>query len=289
MADNQKTVREILKLSEDYLTRHGAAQPQLTGELLLSRLLRRPRLELALDYGRLLPEAHLDAMRRGLKRVADGEPVQYVLGETGFMNHTFKTDRRALIPRPETEVLVRLVLDCKALWQIERPALADVGTGSGCIVLSLAAARPQGRYLALDVSEEALALARENAERLGLTDRVIFAGEGLSDLIEAESLDAITANLPYIPTAAVDRLPANVREHEPRLALDGGPSGLDVITTVIEDAAIALKNDGMLFLEIGEEQGKSVSGLMRGAGFDDVRVHPDLNGRDRVVAGRLAM
>jgi release factor glutamine methyltransferase len=289
MADNGKTVRDVLKPSTEFLARHGTEQPQLIVEMLLSRLLKRPRLELAMDYGRLLPEPYLEAMRRGLKRVAGGEPVQYVLGETGFMNQVFKTDRRALIPRPETEVLVRLVLECNALWQRERPAIADVGTGSGCIVLSLAAARPQGRYLALDVSEDALALARENAELLGLADRVIFAGEGLSDVIEAESLDAITANLPYIPTAALEHLPANVRDHEPRMALDGGASGLDVITTVIEDAAIALRSNGMLFLEIGEGQGKSVSGLMRNAGFDEVQVHPDLNRRDRVVAGRLAM
>lgn len=289
MAENEKTVIDVLTLSERYLTQHHVEQPRLISELLLSRLLRRPRLELALDYKRPLPESHLEAMRRGLKRVADGEPVQYVLGETGFMNHIFKTDRRALIPRPETEVLVRLVLDCEPLWQQERPAIADVGTGSGCIVLSLAAARPKGRYLALDVSEEALSLARENAERLGLKDRVIFACEMLSDLIEAESMDAIIANLPYIPTAAVDRLPVNVREHEPRLALDGGASGLDVITSIVEDAAIALKSDGLLFLEIGEEQGAAVSGLMKSAGFEAVRVHPDLNGRDRVVTGHLAI
>lgn len=289
MAENQKTVLEVLTLSEHYLARRRVDQPRLIAEMLLSRLRRRPRLELALEYAQPLPEAHLEAMRRGLKRVADGEPVQYVLGETGFMSHVFKTDRRALIPRPETEVLVRLVLDCKPLWQEERPAIADVGTGSGCIVLSLAAARPTGRYLALDVSEDALALARENAGRLGLTDRVIFACEGLSDVIEAETLDAIIANLPYIPTAAIERLPENVRTHEPRLALDGGASGLDIIASVVEDAAIALKSDGRLFLEIGDDQGASVSGLLKAAGFEDVRVHPDLNGRDRVVTGRLAM
>lgn len=284
-----KTVKDILTLSESYLAQRGVEQPRLIGEMLLSRLLRRPRLELSLDYAKVLPESHLEAMRRGLKRVGEGEPVQYVLGEAGFMDHVFKVDRRALIPRPETETLVRLVLECQPLWQHERPALADVGTGSGCIVLSLAAARPQGRYLALDVSENALALARENAARMGLAERVIFTGEELSDVIEAETLDAIVANLPYIPSAVVDRLPGNVRLHEPRQALDGGQSGLDIITTVVEDAAIALKGGGMLFLEIGEEQGKAVAGLLQAAGFEAVQVHPDLNGRDRVVSGRLAI
>lgn len=284
-----KTVKDILALSESYLAQRGVEQPRLIGEMLLSRLLRRPRLELSLDYAKALPESHLEAMRRGIKRVGEGEPVQYVLGEAGFMEHVFKADCRALIPRPETETLVRLVLECKPLWQHERPALADVGTGSGCIALSLAAARPQGRYLALDVSEDALALARENAARLGLAERVIFTSEPLSDIIEPETLDAITANLPYIPTAAMEKLPRNVREHEPRLALDGGPSGLDIITAVVEDAAIVLRSEGMLFLEIGEEQGRAVRGLMETAGFDNVTVHPDLNGRDRVVSGRLAI
>jgi len=284
-----KTVKDILALSESYLAQRGVEQPRLIGEMLLSRLLRRPRLELSLDYAKVLPESHLEAMRRGLKRVGEGEPVQYVLGEAGFMNHVFKVDRRALIPRPETETLVRLVLECQPLWQHERPALADVGTGSGCIVLSLAAARPQGRYLALDVSEEAITLARENAAQLGLAERVIFTGEELSDVIEAETLVAIVANLPYIPSAVVDRLPVNVRLHEPRQALDGGHSGLDIVGTVVEDAAIALKGGGMLFLEIGEEQGKAVAGLLQDAGFEAVQVHPDLNGRDRVVSGRLAM
>jgi len=289
MADPGKTVLDVLTLSESYLAQRRIEQPRLLAEMLLSRLVKRPRLELAMDYRRVLPESHLEAMRRGLKRVGDGEPIQHVLGETGFMNYVFKTDRRALIPRPETEVLVRKVLECKAIWAQERPAVADVGTGSGCIILSLAAAHPQGRYLGLDISEEALSLARENAERLGLSKNVIFACEGLSDVIEAETLDAITANLPYIPTGAIERLPKNVRDYEPRLALDGGASGLDIIRSVVEDAAIALKNDGMLFLEIGEEQGEAVRELLEETGFGDVAVHPDLTGRDRVVSGRLAM
>jgi release factor glutamine methyltransferase len=228
-------------------------------------------------------------MRRGIKRVAAGEPVQYVIGEAGFMDYVFKVDARALIPRPETEVLVRKVLACESLWEHERPAIVDVGTGSGCIILSIAAARPQGRYLAIDVSDDALSLARENAEHLGLADRVIFSNQSLSDIIEPETLDAITANLPYIPTAAIDSLPTNVRQYEPQLALDGGTLGLDIIALVVEDASIVLRSGGMLFLEIGEEQGNAVKKMLQTAGFDDVSVEPDLNGRDRLVSGRLAI
>ncbi len=289
MTDNPKNVLGVLDRSEVYLKGHGVEQPRLIAELLLSRLLKTNRPQLALHYQKALPETYLEAMRRGLKRVGSGEPVQYVLGETGFMDHMFKTDRRALIPRPETEVLVRLVLECTALWALERPAIADIGTGSGCIVLSLAAARPKGRYLALDISEEAIELARENTERLELDDRVIFTTEALSDLIEAETLDAITANLPYIPSGDIESLPRNVRDHEPIMALDGGPNGLDIITDVIEEAAIALKNNGWLFLEIGETQGRRVMEMLQSAGFLDTQIHPDLNGRERVVTGRLSL
>jgi len=228
-------------------------------------------------------------MRRGIKRAADGEPVQHILGETGFMESVFKVDRRALIPRPETEVLVQHVLTCDTLWQTEAPAIVDVGTGSGCIVLSLAAARPNARYLAVDTSEEALALARENAATLNLTEHVHFVKADLSDVVDPESMDAVVANLPYIPSADCEQLSPEVRDHEPRSALDGGQDGLDIIRSVVQDAGIVLKNGGMLFLEIGDEQGAAVISLMKESGFADATVKQDLNGRDRVVFGRLIL
>jgi len=184
---------------------------------------------------------------------------------------------------------VRAVLDCAALWRIAAPAVVDVGTGSGCIVLSLAAARPQGRYIGIDTSGEALDVARANAVMLKLAERVAFAQGELPDIVDAESLNAIVANLPYIPTAEIDRLTPAVRDFEPRAALDGGPDGLSVIETVVNDAAMALQRGGLLFLEIGEDQGSAVTALLRESGFEEAAVTPDLNGRDRVVTARLAM
>ena len=289
MSDSPKTVLHVLQSGAEFLERKRVETPRLVCEMLLSRLLNCKRLELYLRFDETLTEKQLEAMRRGIKRAAAGEPVQYILGSTGFMDAVFKVDPRALIPRPETEELVRYVLACSALWEHETPAVVDVGTGSGCIVLSLAAVHPNGKYLAIDVSEDALALARENAEALKLADHVHFTSADLADVVEPESLDAIVANLPYIPTTTCDQLAPVVRDHEPRGALDGGPDGLDIIRSVAQDASIVLKNGGMLFLEIGEEQGAEVVALLKECGFADVALIKDLAERDRIVSGCLAL
>lgn len=282
------SVLDILRKGQAFLSGKSVEQPRQVCELLLSCLLDCKRLDLYLRYETVLSEKKLEAMRRGLKRLAAGEPVQYILGQVDFMGHKLTVDSRALIPRPETEELVEFVLQHDALWEIERPAVADVGTGSGCIVLSLAMARPGARYLGVDVSSEAIALARENAARLDLGDSVLFHAAELSDVVEPESLDAIVANLPYVSTAEYEQLPIHIRGHEPRTALDGGADGLTVITEVIQDAAMALKPNGVIFMEIGEDQGAAVKGLLEGAGFTDTQVKPDIAGHDRIVFGRLA-
>jgi len=288
MTSTPKTVLEVLEAGAGFLERGGIEHPRLACELLLSRLLNCRRLELYLKYDTPLGEKYLEAMRRGLQRVKAGEPVQYVLGQTGFMSHTFKVDRRALIPRPETEALVEHVLQYKPLWEKERPAVVDVGTGSGCIVVSLVKSHPHGRYIALDTDAEALALARENAEGLGVADKIIFADGELPDLVEPETMDAVVANLPYIPTAVCEKLPSHIRDHEPRSALDGGADGLSIIETVVQDAGIVLVTGGALFLEIGDDQGTAVVSMLKETGFTDTEIKQDLNKRDRVVSALLA-
>ena len=228
-------------------------------------------------------------MRRGVKRVAGGEPVQYVLGQTEFMGHVFKTDKRALIPRPETEILVEAVLGCGALWAKEKPLIVDLGTGSGCIVISLALARPEALYAALDVSAEAIELAKENAASLAVGDRVSFLRAELPDVAEPQMADAIVSNPPYVATGAWEKLPAHIREHEPRQALDGGPQGLDVLENLIQDASIALKPGGHLFLEIGYDQGRAVAGMLAECQFSGIEVRKDLSGHDRIAVAGLAL
>jgi release factor glutamine methyltransferase len=285
MTAQTKTVAYVLKTGADYLAAKQVEHPKLACEHLVGRRLGCRRLELGLRQDQVLSEETLQALRDDVKRVATGEPVQYVLGEWDFMGRTFKVDRRALIPRPETEVLVDQVLKCERLWRAERPLVVDVGTGCGCIAISLALARPTACCVATDASEEALALARENAAALGAAESIAFAGADLSDFAEPETVDAIIANLPYVPTAEYERLPAHIRNHEPRQALDGGPDGLRVIDPLVEEAEIALKPNGYLFLEIGARQGATVSERLREAGFDAVAISQDLAGRDRIVSG----
>ncbi|MCX7590051.1 MAG: peptide chain release factor N(5)-glutamine methyltransferase [Kiritimatiellae bacterium] len=282
-----RTLKRVLDAATGYLAGKGVEEPRLASELLAARLLRCKRLELVLKQDLVLEERLVEAMRRGIRRLAAGEPVQYVLGETEFMGHVFKVDSRALIPRPETELLVEEVLACKPLWATGRPRIVDVGTGCGCIVISLALARPQGVYAALDVSEKTLELARENALRLGVADRIGFFREELADFVEPGGVDAIVANLPYIPTAHIEKLPVHIREHEPRWALDGGPDGLLHISTLIGDATIALKPGGFLFLEIGHDQAERVHTLMHEGGFEQIVVTKDYAGHDRIVKGVL--
>jgi release factor glutamine methyltransferase len=291
MTDTPKTLKQVLDASADYLTRQHVEEPRLVAELLAARLLNCKRLQLPLRYDAALGDKHLEAMRRGIRRLADGEPVQYIMGQTEFMGHVFRTDKRALIPRPETELLVEEVARCPALWQREdgadRPCIVDVGTGSGCIVISLALARPEAHYLALDTSAEAVALARENAAALEAADRITFAVAELSDCLEPEMADAIVANLPYVSTAEYERLPRHIRAHEPRCALDGGPRGLSVIEVAIQDAACGLKAGGRIFLEIGAGQGAAVHSLLDEGGFANIAIKKDLAGHDRIAMAVL--
>jgi len=287
MAPASQTLKAVLDSGAEYLTGKGVEHARLACELLAARLLRCPRLELCLKYGEILPEKHLEAMRRGVKRVAAGEPVQYVIGETGFMGHTFKVDRRCLIPRPETEGLVEKVLACEPLWRRPKPAVVEIGTGSGCIVISLALARPDALYIGLDTSADALAVAAENADALGAAGRIAFTSGEMADFLEPGTVDAIVANLPYVPTADYEKLPVSIRHYEPRVALDGGPDGLAVIGPVVQDAALVLKPGGYLFLEIGERQAGAVTSLARAEGFEDTAVAKDAAGKDRIFSALL--
>jgi len=287
MPEANKTVAEIIQAGSTFLEKHSIETPRLVCELLTSRLLQCKRLELYLQFDRALSESQLAAMRRGIKRAAAGEPVQYILGEWEFMGHVLRVDKRALIPRPETEGLVQKVLDCTDLWAVGNPIIADIGTGSGCIAISLALAHEKAAFVALDISTDALELARENAAQHQVSDRIHFSEGELADVIEPESLSAIVANLPYITTAEMEGLSTQVRNHEPHLALHGGEDGLDIIRLLVQDATMALKPVGTLFLEIGAAQGEATRALLDADGFTEINVSQDLADRDRVVSGRL--
>ena len=286
-----RTLGEILAAGERFLAARQVPDARVGVEHLAARLYRCGRLDLRLRLDDIVPQASVDALRRGVMRLATGEPVQHIVGRWDFRGHVFKTDRRALIPRPETERLVDLVLEDASLWKLPHPRVLDFGTGSGCIAVSLALERPQGRYLAIDISEEAVTLARENAALNQVSDaiRIVACGD-LSEILEPGTLDAIVSNPPYIPSADVDALDRSVLEFEPRLALDGGSDGMDVIVSLAEEAAMLLSDGGRIFLEVDAESGQApkVASLLSDVGFDRPAVHRDYAGRERFVTARLA-
>ena len=285
MAEPSKTLRELIALGDRYLAEKGIPESRTVIELLAARLFSCGRMDLFRHAGEVPSGHRVDALRRGMLRVAKGEPVQYVLGQWEFRGLTLKVDRRALIPRPETERLVDHVLASPAA-KAERPLVVDVGTGTGCILLSLAQEMPAGVFIGLDISPEALALARENAALTGLAGRVHFAGADGWDAFDPCSVDILVSNPPYIPSATVDALPPWIREHEPRIALDGGPDGLDVYRSLVGDASMVLKTGGGLFLEIGDDQGPALADLLEEYGFAEIQILKDYAGKDRYALAR---
>jgi release factor glutamine methyltransferase len=181
---------------------------------------------------------------------------------------------------------VERVLADKVLWQHGQPCIADVGTGSGCITLAMAQAQPRARYIAIDISTPALTLARENARRCGIRADIEWREDDLLARQPAESLHGIIANLPYIPTAQWQQLPPDVRLNEPRSALDGGPDGLDVIRILTAQAGQTLLPGGVLWMEIGEDQGESVEKMLNHHGFGRIGIQTDLTNRTRFATGR---
>lgn len=293
-----KTWGDILRLGGAYLAGRGVPDAQVAAELLMARLLKCGRGFLFPRLAETPSEAHVAAMRRGMARLAKGEPVQYVLGEWDFRSLTLTCDRRALIPRPETEELVTRVLKflrarfappSQAASPPRPPLVVDVGTGSGCILLALAKEfSGEAAFLGIDISADAVALARENAARCGLAGRVAFTvADGLDDFDEPATVDVLVSNPPYVRTADCAGLDPRIRDHEPMNALDGGPEGLDFYERLVGDALNVLRPGGGVFFEIGDGQGAALRKLFFDAGFDDIRVEPDDAGHDRYASAVL--
>ena len=280
---------ETIGKATGYLDGKGVPDARVAAELLAARLLGTGRGFLAGAFSKDVSEAHLAAMRRGMKRLADGEPVQYVLGEWDFRTLTLACDRRALIPRPETEGLVERALRFLRSSCAATPFVVDVGTGTGAIILSIAAELDKpAALLGTDVSEDAIALARENAARCGLGERVRFAvADGLDDFDEPQCMDVIVSNPPYVTSGEWAALESRVRDYEPRIALDGGAQGLDFYDRYLGDAVNLLKPGGAVFFEIGESQGPALERLMGAYGFQDIHIERDLAGLDRYASAVL--
>jgi len=287
VSDRVWTIKDALEWTTGYLERSGDDTPRKSAEWLLSAATNLSRVELYTNYEQPLSESERDVLRGGVQRRAAGEPLQYVTGEVAFRHLVVKVRPGVLIPRPETEVLVGEALG--ELEDISAPMVADPCTGTGVVALSIAQERPDARVWATDISLEAVESARENAERLRLSGRVsVFKGDLLGSL-PAEltgRLNAVVANPPYVPSADVPGLPAEIAGFEPHVALDGGPDGLDVFRRLLAEARTWLAPGGFLAVELDERR-VQVAAEEALEWYEDLRVVRDLAGRDRVLVARL--
>ena len=272
---------EVLRGAESYLAERGVENPRLNAEHLLAHALGLKRMELYLQFDRQLTEAERAPLRDTVKRRGAREPLQHILGTAEFHGRTFACDKRALIPRPETEQLVEIALEM--VKGKTSPKILDVGTGSGVIAITLALELPEAEVQAADLSTDALALAAANAERHGLTGRITFHQADLLPPGDSK-FDLIVANLPYIPAAEIAALSPEVR-HDPLAALDGGPDGLDLIRRLIEAAPERLTPGGALLLEIGAGQADAVNTLLTNRKFRDISVRSDYQNIPRFAVG----
>ncbi len=274
------TVAEVVRASTDFLAGKGVPSPRVDAEHLVAKALGLTRLDLYLQYDRRLTDAEITVTRELVRRRGTREPLAYILGEWGFRRLTLTVDRRALIPRPETEVVVER---CLALLEsVEAPAVIDVGTGTGAIALALADERPDASVTAIDISDDALSLAAENAERTGLADRVRLVRHDVADGLPAGPYHLVVSNPPYVEPGDLDTLQPEVRDWEPRDAL----LGEGVTEAVARQATSVLHAGGALVLEVADGTASHIASMLEGLGYADVRATPDLAGRDRVVEGR---
>jgi release factor glutamine methyltransferase len=332
------TVLEAIQKSADFLAKRGVEPPRLQAELLLAHLLKLPRMKLYLNFERVLTPMETDALREFVKRRGQREPLQHITGSTSFCGHEIAVNRHVLVPRPETEMLAEAgwqflnrpaqELERRAPSRLETtgfsepaatvlgaPAALDFGTGSGCIAIALAAKCPNAKIIATDISVEALALAKENAARNQVAERIEFLqGDGfaaLESVGQASSLspsssavssgsrtnetgwkpvlrfDLIISNPPYIPSAEIATLQPEVRDFDPRAALDGGADGLDFYRKLAAEAKPFLKPDGKIMLEFGDGQAEAVKNIFETQKWIVEAVKEDYSQRARILIARV--
>jgi release factor glutamine methyltransferase len=318
------TVLEAIQKSTEFLGKKNVESPRLQTELLLAHLLKMPRMKLYLNFDRVLTAAETDALRESVRRRGQREPLQHITGSTSFCGHEISVNRNVLVPRPETELLAELG------WQFinradNRAGQADSGTGarrparenstvwdfctgSGCIAIAVAAKCPQARIVATDISTDALALARENATKNNVADRIVFLpGNGFAALEKVASgdlrepqdrrqnrtpdglpgrFDLIISNPPYIPSAEIATLDPEVRDFDPGLALDGGADGLDFYRRLATGAKLFLKPDGKIMLEFGDGQADAIKKILEDEKWIVEAVKEDYSQRARILVAR---
>lgn len=282
MANQIWTIGSILKWTEQYFGTRGIDSPRLDAEVLLSHVLGKERIYLYVHFDEPLEAPELAAYREYIKQRVARQPVAYIIGRREFMGLSFRVTPAVLVPQPDTEILVQAALDRLAAKPAAR--VADIGTGSGAIVLSLLYYRKELQASAVDISADALAVAAENAASLGVAERVMFCEGDLLAPLAGQQFDAIVSNPPYIPTADIAGLAPEVRTAEPMGALDGGADGLVFYRRLVADAPALLASDGFLAMEVGIHEAAPVAALAQASGaFARAEVLKDLAGIERVV------
>jgi release factor glutamine methyltransferase len=294
MPPRRWTIKALIDVTADYLRQKGIDSPRLDAELLLSHLLRCRRLDLYLRFDQPLSEEELSGYRSLVRRRADREPLQYIRGRQEFWSLDFEVGTGVLIPRPETELLVETALALHREGDIPggvAPRILDLGTGSGILAVCMAGEIEAARVWASDVSMEALTRARRNARSQGLDERISWVQGDLFGPFRASDqsrFDLILSNPPYVPEEELQRLAPEVRDHEPRQALDGGPGGTGVVRRILREAPAFLSRGGRLLVELDPRQGEEVLKTAEDVGaYDRVETIPDHSHRVRAVSARV--
>ena len=284
------TTRRLLDWTTEYLQRKDVDSPRLSAELLLAHVLNTQRIKLFMELDRPASPLERAAFRDQIERAADHEPIQYLTGEAHFFSLALTVNPTVLIPRPSTETLVEHVVQhAKRTPGFREPLIADIGTGSGCIAIALAKNLPGANVIAIDISAQAIDLAKANAKKHGVTDRIDFRVGSLFDPL-SESVQYLCSNPPYIPDDEWEQVAANVKDYEPENALRGGPDGLDVIRPLLAGARAYLAEPSQVLIEIAASQKKAATELAaQMPSLSGSRVLNDAEGHPRVlVAERKA-
>jgi release factor glutamine methyltransferase len=283
------TVLDIIQRSTDFLKTKGVESPRLQSESILAHVLAMPRMQLYLNFERKLSESQIVDCRDLVKRRGNREPLQHLLGTVSFCGLELCVGPQALIPRPETEQLVEQARAFLAQLNCPHPKVLDFGTGSGCIAVALAVQCPSVHITALDISTKALELARGNAAAHGILDRVtLVQGDGVAALALDSRFDLIISNPPYVVSAEIDTLQAEVRDFDPRIALDGGSDGLDFYRLLATQTPNHLNPAGGLAMEFGDGQASDISTLLEAQNWIVNPPLPDYSGRERFLIARLS-
>jgi release factor glutamine methyltransferase len=281
------TVLEAIQKSAEFLGRKNVESPRLQTELLLAHLLKMPRMKLYLNFDRVLTASETDALRELVKRRGQREPLQHITGSTSFCGYEIGVNLHALVPRPETEMLAELGWEFLVTRHSSLVTALDFGTGTGCIAIALAAKCPKAKIIALDISTNALALAKQNAAQNKIAGRIeLLQGDGFAALPTKTLFDLIISNPPYIPSAEIETLQPEVRDFDPRGALDGGADGLDFYRRLAAQAKPFLKPDGKIMLEFGDGQADAIRTIFENEKWVIEAVKEDYSQRARILIAR---